>query len=231
MPSGAWRPYRQVMTSPFRRVAHLGAATVLSTAVLVGGAGASQADPPDDWTGGSRADWGRVTWIHDGWYPGAQGNWHVGELTLGEDDDGVTGSITDWRCPDGVTPPGPLVWPVPATSCKVKGRTTIYDISVQDFADYDLARDRLTMKGDFAVIDDDPNVPIGRVPIDLTIKAVGDPYVSSFPSADGTTLYYDELFPDAKAWGRVDGHRVSGPKVTQVDSYVGYAINDMTPVH
>ncbi len=218
------------MTTPLRRIAHLGAVGVLSAAVLVGGAGTSQADPPAGWTGGTEADWGRVTWVHDGWYPGAQGNWHVGELTIGEDDDGVVGSITDWRCPDGVAPPGPLVSPLPATTCKVKGRTTIFDISVQNFATYDHARELLTMKGDFAEIGDNPNVPIGRVAIDLTIKAVGDPYVSSFPSTDGKTLYYDELFPEAKAWGRVDGHRVSGPKVTQVDSYVGYAIYDMTPV-
>lgn len=218
------------MTAPFRRIAHLGAATVLSALALVGGAGASQADPPHGWTGGTQADWGRVTWVHDGWYAGAKGNWHVGDLTLGEDDDGVYGSIVDWRCPDGVEPPGPLSSPAPVTTCKVKGRTTIYDLSVQDFARYDHKRDLLTMKGDFAVIDDDPNQPIGRVPIDITIKALGDPSVSFFPSDDGTSLYYDEFFPEAKAWGRVAGRRVSGPDVTQVDSWVGFAIYGMTPV-
>lgn len=217
------------MTTPIRRLAHLGAATVLSTAVLVGGAGASQADPPDDWAGGSQAEWGRVTWIHDGWYPGAKGNWHVGELTIEEDDDGVTGSITDWRCPDGVQPPGPLVWPVPPTPCKVKGTTAIFDLDPWDVATYDHRRDVLTIKGEFNEIADDPNVGVDLVPIDLTIKGLGEPSVSYFPSADGTTLYYDEMFYDAKAWGRVDGHRVSGPKVTQVDAWVGFAIYDMTP--
>lgn len=211
-----------------RRCARAAAVTALSSTVLLGAAGATQADPPADWTGGSQAEFGRVTWVHNGWYPGAKGNWHVGELMIEEDDDGVTGSIIDWRCPEGVEPPQPVVWPLPPTTCKEKGRTYIWDLEPWDVATYDHATDRLTMSGQFDEVDSNYGV-IGTVAIDLTMKGLGTPSVSEFPSADGGSLYYDEFFDDAKVWGRVDGHRVSGPKVTQVDSFVGFAIYDMTP--
>ena len=70
---------------------------------------------------------------------------------------------------------------------------------------------------------------IGTVAINLTMRGQGTPSISEFPSEDGTSLYYDEFFDDARVRGRVDGHRVSGPKVTQVDTFVGFAIYDMTP--
>ena len=152
----------------------------------------------------------------------------MGELTIEEDDDVLTGSITDWRCPDGVEPPGPLVWPVPSTSCKVKGVTYINQLDPWDVASFDHSTDRLTIDGEFDEIDS-TYVVIGKVAIDLTIRGLGQPSVSKFPSDDGKTLYYDEFFDDTKAWGRVDGHRVSGPNVTQVDSWVGFAIYNMTP--
>jgi hypothetical protein len=84
------------------------------------------------------------------------------------------------------------------------------------------------MNGQFDEVDSNYDV-IGTATIDLTMKGLGTPSVSEFPSADGESLYYDEFFDDAKVWGRVDGHRVSGPKVAQVDSFVGFAIYDMTP--
>lgn len=203
---------------------------VLSSTAMLGATGAVQADPPADWTGGSQAEFGRVVWIHDGWYAGAKGNWHVGELTVEEDDDGVTGSIVDWRCPDGVEPPGPLVWPVPPTTCKVKGTTYIWDLSPVDVATWDHATDRLTISGQFDEVDAGYNV-IDTVAVDLTMKGLGEPSVTEAPSPFDQTLFYDEAFFDAKIWGRVDGHRVSGPKVTQVDEYgwVGFTIYDMVP--
>jgi hypothetical protein len=216
------------MTTLTRRCARAAAVTAVASTLVFGAAGAAQADPPADWTGGVQAEFGRVTWVHEGSYPGAKGNWHVGELMIEEDDDGVTGSIIDWRCPDGVEPPGPLVWPPPPTTCQEEGRTVIWDLDPVDVATYDHATDRLTMSGQFDEVDSNYGV-IGTVAIDLTMRGQGIPWVSEFPSADGTSLYYDEFFDDAKVRGRVDGHRVSGPKVTQVDTFVGFAIYDMTP--
>ena len=169
----AWQlsSYRRRMTTLMRRCARAAAVTALSSTVLLGAAGATQADPPADWTGGSQAEFGRVTWVHNGWYPGAKGNWHVGELMIEEDDDGVTGSIIDWRCPDGVEPPGPLVWPLPPTTCKEKGRTYIWDLEPWDVATYDHATDRLSMSGQFDEVDSNYDV-IGTLAIDLTMKGL-----------------------------------------------------------
>lgn len=220
------RPYVVGMTSLMRHLARASAVLLLPATALVGVAGAVQADPPAGWTGGFQAEFGVVTWVHDGWYVGAKGNWHVGELDIDEDDDGITGSIIDWRCPDGVEPPGPLTWPLPATTCKQVGRTSIFDLEPVDVATFDHATNRLTLTGQFDEIDSNYDV-IGTVDINVTIKGLGDPKVSNVPSADGKTLFYDEFFIDAKAWGRVDGHRVSGPKVTQVDARAGFTIYDM----
>jgi hypothetical protein len=216
------------MTSLVRHLVRASAALLLPATALIGASGAVQADPPAGWTGGSQAEFGRVTWVHDGWYQGAKGNWHVGALDIDEDDDGTTGSIVDWRCPDGVEPPGPLVWPLPPTTCKQVGQTYISDLDPWDVASFDHATDRLTIVGQFDEVDADYNV-IGTVAINVTIKGLGDPLVSEFPSADGKTLYYDEFFTEGKAWGRVDGHRVSGPKVTQVSARAGFSIYDMVP--
>lgn len=220
--------YGRSMLPVTRRYARAAAVSILATAALLGAASATQADPPDGWTGGMQAEFGRVTWIHDGWYSGARGNFHVGELDIDEDDDGITGSVKDWRCPDGVEPPGPLVWPVPETTCKIVGTTYIFDMSPVDVASWDHTRNRLTLSGQFDTVDADYNVT-GSIPINVTIKGLGEPAVTYDPSPFDETLFYDEAFFDVKAWGRVNGRRVSGPDVTQVEehNWVGFSIYGM----
>ena len=220
------------MSPVTRRYARATAVSILSAAALLGAPSATQADPPDGWTGGSQAEFGRVTWVHDGRYPGAKGNFHVGELDIDEDDDGITGSIKDWSCPDGVEPPGPLLWPVPETSCEVKGTTYIFDMDPVDVASWDHARNRLTMSGQFDTVDADYNV-IGSVPINVTMKGLGEPAVTYAPSPFDTTLFYDEAFFDVKVSGRVAGRRVSGPHVTQFaeHNWVGFSIYGMVPAN
>ena len=203
------------------------AAAALSTVAVVTAGTAAHADPPAGWSGGTEANFGSVQWVHEGRHAGARGNWHVGQLTIEEDDDILTGSIIDWRCPEGEEPPGPLVWPVPPTSCKVKGTTYISQLDPWDIADFDHATNRLTLQGSFDEVDDMHEV-IGSVPIDLTIKGLGAPTVGEWLYADGTMLDYEESFESVKAWGRVDGHRVSGPRVTQLHASLSFYLSGLT---
>ena len=215
------------MTKITRTGVRMAVVAALSTAAVVAGGSAVQADPPPGWSGGHEADFGSVTWVHDGWYAGARGNWHVGSLTIEEDDDVLTGFITDWRCPDGEEPPSPVVWPTPETSCKVTGSTYISQTNPWDVADFDQRRNRLTIEGDFDELDDNSEV-IGSAAIDLTIKGLGAPTVGEVYSDDGTMLDYEEIFEESRAWGRVDGHRVSGPKVSQLSSSVSFYLSGLT---
>lgn len=215
------------MSTLTRRFGQLAFAVALaSVAVMTGGANAD-ADPPRAWTGGTEADFGSVRWVHQGSYAGATGNWHLGELTIEEDDDILTGSITDWRCPQGEAPPDPLVWPTPPTGCTVTGLTWISQLDPWDIARFDHATNRLTLKGDFDVLDAADEV-VRTAPIDLTIAGVGAPQVSRWKADDGSSLDYEELWATTRAWGRVDGHRVSGPKVTQVSTSLSFYIYGMT---
>jgi hypothetical protein len=214
------------MPSLTQLCARLAAVAALSALVVAATGTTAHADPPRNWSGGTQADFGRVTWVHEGWYAGARGNWHVGDLTVEEDDDGIGGGITDWRCPAGETPPGPLVWPVPPTNCEVMGTTYVYQLDPWDLADFDHENNRLIIKGDFDEVDGTTMEVIGSVPIDVTIKGLGAPIVSkSYYQGDGGTLVdYEEDFTAAKAWGRFDGHRVSGPKVTQLTASTSFII-------
>ena len=220
------------MNSLAQLCARLAAVATLSTAAVVAGGATAQADPPRNWSGGTEADFGRVTWVHQGWYPnGSEGNWHVGHLNVEEDDDGIDGSIIDWRCPAGETPPGPLVWPVPPTSCKLKGTTYILQLDPWDLADFDQAKNRLIIKGDFNEVTGDTMEVIGTVPIDVVIQGLGTPTVRKtyYEGTGGTMLDYEEDFTSgAKAWGRVDGHRVSGPKVTQLSASTSFTVYGLT---
>lgn len=196
-------------------------------AVMTGGA-AADADPPRAWTGGVEADFGRVWWVHEGSYAGAPGNWHLGDLTIEEDDDVLTGSLVDWSCPDGARPPDPLLSPVPPTPCTIVGGTYVEQLDPWDIAVFDHATNRLRLSGDFREVDA-TSTAVGTVAIDVTLVGTGTPEKYRTYSAGRTRLEYEEYFPTAKAWGRFDGHRVGGPHVTQTVKQVSFLIRDMVP--
>ncbi|MBS2937732.1 hypothetical protein KDN32_08250 [Nocardioides sp. J2M5] len=214
------------MATPSRRLAQLLVASSLAVAAVAVGGGSADADPPRAWTGGVESDFGRVWWVHEGSYAGAPGNWHLGDLTIEEDDDVLTGSLVDWSCPDGARPPDPLISPVPPTSCTIVGGTYVEQLDPWDIAVFDHATNRLRLSGDFREVDASGE-GVGTVPIDVTLVGTGSPEKTRTYSAGRTRLTYEEYFPTAKAWGRFDGHRVGGPRVTQSITQVSFYIRDM----
>lgn len=218
------------MATLTRRLGQLVVAVSLAAGAVVVGGGSADAHPPKAWTGGVQADFGRVWWVREGWYAGAKGNWHVGDVTVEEDDDVLSGRLVDWRCPDGASPPDPLVWPQPPTPCTVVGATYVEQLEPWDIAVYDHEKDQIHLSGDFREVNAD-GAPLGTtVPIDVTFAGTGTAARYRYPSADRRTLDYEEIFPTAKAWGRFDGHRVSGRDVTQSIVQVSYYIRGMTRV-
>ena len=215
------------MATTLRRLGHLTAAVALAAGAVITGSTPADADPPRAWTGGTQADFGTVRWVHEGWYAGAQGNWHLGELVIEEDDDVLTGSIVDWKCPDGVRPPDPFINPPPPTTCKQKDITWVSQLSPWDVATFDHERNRLTISGEFDEYDTQDQV-VGTVPIDVTFAGVGAPVAERWLSPDRSTLDYSEYWESVKVWGRFDGHRVSGPDVTQTQTSMSFYVYGMT---
>lgn len=83
--------------------AALAGLALASTAV----AGPAQAS--SGWTKIERNAWfAALTW-QPGAVAGHEGNWHTVSVDYDGDDDGLTGGITDWQCPDGTTEPSYLV--------------------------------------------------------------------------------------------------------------------------
>jgi hypothetical protein len=198
----------------------------LAAAALLGGAGAAQADPPPGWGPGEfgvEYDLADVIWSHHGRYDDALGNWHTGWLTVEEDDDGVTGELIDWRCPDGVEPPTGFAGQ--PTTCKQKGYVWLEYIQFWDVAHFDQALNRLDVRLDAPAYDED-YTPVGTVRIDVVIKGVGTSEITSDES--GEILDFSEIWNDTKSWGHVDGHRVRGPNTTQVQTRMGYWLDGWT---
>lgn len=200
-------------------------AAALTTGALLGGAGAAQADPPPGWEPGEGAveyDFADLGWTHHGWYPGQRGNWHTGQLTFEEDDDGITGQLLDWRCPAGAQPPSPYDPDQESDDCTLKNSRWLEYIQFYDVATIDQASDRMTVNIDVPAYDGafDPE-PSGSVRLDLVIKGLDDaPEVHIDES--GEILDYYEIFYDLNAWGKVDGRRIKGPNTTQEAGRMGF---------
>ncbi len=81
----------------------LGAA--VAALALAGAAVSGPAHASDGWTRIERNAWfAALTW-QPGAVAGHEGNWHTVSVDYDGDDDGLTGGITDWQCPDGTTDP------------------------------------------------------------------------------------------------------------------------------
>jgi hypothetical protein len=93
-------------------------------------------------------------------------------------------------------------------------------IQFWDVGQFDHARNRLDVHMDVPAYVEDLADPVRTVRVDIAIKGVGAPEVTSDES--GVILDYSEMWNDAKAWGRVDGHRVGGPNTTQAAARVGF---------
>lgn len=212
-----------------RRVwARSAAALTVVAASAIAGMGAAQADPPPGWEPGQYGveyDLADIGWTHPGHYAGVPGNWHTGWINVEEDDDGVTGTLLDWRCPAGVEPPGPYAPSGEPTRCTLKGSRWLEYIQYYDVATIDQARDRMTVNLDVPVYVDGFE-PDGTVRVDLVIKGLGDPEITSDES--GEVLDYTEVFDTVRARGKVDGHRVRGPNTTQEDGRMGFWLDGWT---
>ncbi|HSS68063.1 MAG TPA: hypothetical protein VLK34_05885 [Nocardioidaceae bacterium] len=211
-----------------RAMIGIASASLLALGALLAGAGIAQAAPPPGWTGddgGVEYDLADVTWTHHGRYPGELGNWHTGYLNVEEDDDGVTGWLIDWRCPDGVQPPSAT--DADQTSvCKQKGNLWLENFQDWDSAKLDFARNRMDLDIDVDAYDGIVGDYVRSVRIDIVLKGLGKSTVTSDQS--GEILDWSEIWYDVKAWGHVDGHRIAGPN-TETQTYrMGYWLDGWT---
>jgi hypothetical protein len=181
------------------------------------------ADPPKGWTPGTYGieyDFGHVSWTQHGTHAYAPGNWHTGDVTVEEDDDGITGPVTDWTCPRGDTPPA-YPWSQTPSKCKVARYqwidTTGQPIGVDGLSSFDQRKNQLIVRGDFWAWDMNDNRN-GTVHLDLVFQAVGSPVVRKdvYGTAPDELLDYSESWSKANVWGRVNGLRVNGPGTTQL---------------
>lgn len=78
-------------------------AAVLSGVVAPPASGAD----PGPWVQETTAAFWEVTASVPGRTPGRVGNWHTVLVNIEMDDDGLTGWVRDWRCPQGTEPPAP----------------------------------------------------------------------------------------------------------------------------
>jgi len=186
----------------------LAVATVLAAAMTTG-AGSAHADPPSGWEGADQFDYGRIMFTQPGWFAGRPGNFHTGDVEAEEDDDGMTGFISDWFCRGDARPPAPYSSDPVDPRCKLKQTTGLMDLSDPAFSllTYDHVHDRATIHLDVDTVDPDTWERTGEVRIDLTIKGVGDPVVTMQPG-----VFYEEWFYDVTARGTVDGIRISKAK-------------------
>lgn len=210
------------------RIVVVAAAT---TAGVVGGGQAAHADPPPGWVGGDQYDSANVAWMHKAKYDDAPGNWHTGHVYVDESGYGISGEAIDWRCPAGVTPPRHNAWPPETTVCEIK-RTRWFNteslgdpIHPFDMATFNHRTNVAEVHHDIAALDGNGD-PAGTIRIDLIFKGLGEPVVNIDES--GPSLVYDELFYDTKIYGRVNGHRVNGPGVTQYEERVGFTLDGWT---
>ena len=209
------------MTGTRRIWAQLAIIAITASGALMGAGAAAQADPPPGWEPGEYGlrPTSATQWVHQGRYADAPGNFHTGWVNVEEDDDVLTGSLADWWCPAGVTPP---LYGIDGTECKLKGSTWIEYIQYWDVAKFNYTRDRLSLHGDWPTIDIDGNAT-GTVRIDLTFQGLGEPDETIDES--GEFLGYSEYFNDARATGKVDGHSVGGSRTTQYGGSIGYYLD------
>ena len=200
------------MGTRVRSLTRLVIVATVTAGALIGGGSAAQADPPPGWEPGEyglEADFGNVEWTYRGWYDGVPGNVHTGYLNVEEDDDGLTVSLNNWFCPSGATPPGPYEPRPAATTCKWRSGKFVNSSEWWDVADFNHARNELTVEGEFT-----DGFSSDTVSVDLVLKASDEPEVTINES--GPILEYGEYFDDVQAFGKVDGHKVNpSTKLTQ----------------
>ena len=211
--------------------ARLATLAVLTTGVLFGASTPAQADIPPGWEPGPshlsfEADFGDVTWKHQGFYAGVAGNWHTGWVNVEEDDDVLTAELIDWKCPAGVEPPAPGTGTGAAGACKVKRYQWVSYIDHPDVATFNHKRDRLVLRGDFPAtgLNDEP---AGTVHFDLYLEGVGEPEVTTDTSTG--TLYHEEYWWQALLRGTIDGHGLAGHGTTLLSARTGFYVTGYVP--
>ena len=142
-----------VMRTKTGTLARLVIAATVAAGALLGGGSSAQADPPPGWEPGEigwEADFADIGWTFRGWYDGVPGNVHTGYLNVEEDDDVLKIWLNNWFCPSGATPPHPYDTPDVATTCKWRSGKYVSYIDWWDVADFNQARNKLTVQGEYA---------------------------------------------------------------------------------
>ena len=211
-----------------RWAARVAVVAVAGAASLTAAGGAAVADPPPGWVGGDQYETAAIAWKHQAKYLDAPGNWHSGYVYVSESGPGISGQLYDWRCPAGVTPPNHNAWPPVTTVCTVKRTLWFNTESLRDpIHPFDMAtfnhKKNLAEVHHDVLVEDGNGSPAGTIRIDVTFKGVGAPDVTKDESGPG--LVYSEYWHDTKTVGRVNGHRVNGPGVTQYEEAVGFTLD------
>jgi hypothetical protein len=178
-------------------------ASGLAAAALVVPAAAQAA--PVKWTESSRAGYFSLTSVKQGDLKGHQGNWHTVVLVV-SGADGVSGTVADWTCADGVEPNFADVgaeW-----TCAPESYRTIEDAVDDEGA----SRVRITVNrptrnlvvwGNVSVTDDEGLKSGGW--LKLRGHATGDRIVTVVDSEDGQTRTSTVVRGKTKARGKVLG--------------------------
>jgi len=209
------------MRAQVKNLTRLAIVVTVTAGALLGGGSSAQADPPPGWGPGEyglEADFADIGWTYRGWYDGLPGNVHTGYVNVEEDDDVLTVELNNWFCPSGAAPPGPYDAPT-ATTCKWRSGKFVNYGQWWDVADFNHARNKLTVKGDFT-----DSFGTDTVSLDLVFKASDQPDVTIDES--GPILEYGESFDTVQVTGKVDGHRVNPTaKLTQINGQIRFYLD------
>lgn len=156
----------------------VGAATAAVLGLVLGTTAPAQA--ASGWTVEERSAWFQVLVHQHQALQGHDGNWHSVSLDYDGDDDGLTGGILDWQCPDGATVLDPAV-------CEQVGDWELWDapdvvVTFTDSARYAHAVGPATLE----------NASTGEtvdVWINLRVRATGALSRTASTSVEGGTRY------------------------------------------
>lgn len=169
---------------------------------------ASAVPAPPGWVRGERSGLVSVVSVQSGALAGHDGNWHTVVLGL-TGADGVSGVLTDWSCPDGVTPD--YQSPGPDWVCVQNAVSTIDDAVDEDgtsLVTVSLNRTvrNLVVDGTVQVTAADGTMSTAR--LHLVAHAYGELARTVVDSADGLTRQVIEERSDVVARGRIAGVRL-----------------------
>ncbi len=160
------------------RIVGTATAAVAALGVALGVMAPAQA--AGGWTMEERSAWFQVTVHQHQALQGHEGNWHSVSLDYDGDDDGLTGGILDWQCPDDATTLDPDV-------CEVVGDFELWEAPEVVVTYTDKARFAHLVGP--AMLEDQATGEMVDVWINLRVRATGELSRTATTSVEGGTRY------------------------------------------